>query len=217
MAMRWFDALEEGSIGSFEELTRAFGARFVTCSRVPRPLDSLLSMAIREGETRKTYLDRYWETFNEIDRDFKDVAVRTFEVGLPTEHELRKSLIMKPARNMRQLMDRIDKHKRVEDDQIQGKGKAKAFPKKRDPRAGGYNNNRPRRDFPNQSSGRGTQVVNSVFKEPVYQILKKIKNEMLVGEGKEVEAVFAPVYRTIRTVCVQVLERWNSSANPGHN
>jgi len=27
--MRWFDGLDEGSIGSFQELTRAFGARFV--------------------------------------------------------------------------------------------------------------------------------------------------------------------------------------------
>jgi len=42
VAMRWFDGLEEGSISSYKELTRAFRARFVTCSRVPRPLDSLL-------------------------------------------------------------------------------------------------------------------------------------------------------------------------------
>ena len=70
IAMRWFDALEEGSIRSFEELTRAFGARFITCSRVPKPVDSLLSMTIKEGETLKTYSDRYWETYNEIDGDF---------------------------------------------------------------------------------------------------------------------------------------------------
>ena len=59
VAMRWFDALKEGSVGSFEQLTRAFGARFITCNRVPKPVDSLLSMAMREGETLKTYLDRY--------------------------------------------------------------------------------------------------------------------------------------------------------------
>ena len=49
MAMRWFDGLGGSSIDSFKELTRAFGSRFVTCSRVPRPLDSLLSMTMREG------------------------------------------------------------------------------------------------------------------------------------------------------------------------
>ena len=59
VAMRWFDALEEGSIRSFEELTQAFGARFVMCNKVPKPLYSLLSMAMKEGETFKTYLDIY--------------------------------------------------------------------------------------------------------------------------------------------------------------
>ena len=68
VAMKWFDGLEEGSINSFQKLTRAFGAQFVTCSRVPFPLDSLLSMAMREGETLKTYSDRY--SSNRPRRDF---------------------------------------------------------------------------------------------------------------------------------------------------
>ena len=59
IVMRWFDGLKEGSISSFKELTRAFRAHFVTCSRVPRPLDFLLSMTMREGKTLKTYSDRY--------------------------------------------------------------------------------------------------------------------------------------------------------------
>ena len=54
VAMRCFDGLDEGSIDSFRELTKSFGARFVTCSRVPRPLNSLLSMIMREGETLRT-------------------------------------------------------------------------------------------------------------------------------------------------------------------
>ena len=46
VAIRWFDGLGTGSIDSFKELTRAFGSRFITCSRVPRPLDFLLSMSM---------------------------------------------------------------------------------------------------------------------------------------------------------------------------
>ena len=98
IAMRWFNGLEEGSIGSYEELTRVFGARFVTCSRIPIPLDSLLSMAMREGESLKSYFDRYWELFNEIDGDFEDVAIKTFKVRLPMNSDSRKSLTMKLAR-----------------------------------------------------------------------------------------------------------------------
>ena len=74
-------------------------------------------------------------------------------------------------------MDRIDKYKRLEKDQIQGKGKAKVFLEKGDPREGGYHNDWPRRDFPCYTASAGVQLVNSLFKEPVYQILKKIKNE----------------------------------------
>ena len=54
--------------------------------------------------------------YNEVDGDFEDVAVRTFKVGLPTEHDLKKPLAMKSALNMRQLMDRIDKYKRLKED-----------------------------------------------------------------------------------------------------
>ena len=53
VAMRWFNDLRADSINSFKKLTRAFGARFITYSRVPRPLGSLLSMSMREGETLK--------------------------------------------------------------------------------------------------------------------------------------------------------------------
>lgn len=59
VAMRWFDALEEWLIRSFKELTQAFKARFVTCNKVPKPFGSLLSVVMREGETLKTYSDRY--------------------------------------------------------------------------------------------------------------------------------------------------------------
>ena len=48
VAIRWFDGLGAGSIDSFKELTQAFKSHFITCNRVPQPLDSLLSMAMRE-------------------------------------------------------------------------------------------------------------------------------------------------------------------------
>ena len=66
--------------------------------------------------------------FNETDEDYDDVAISTFKAGLPTEHDLRKSLIGKPVASVRQLMDRIDKYRRVDEDQLQGKGKAKVIP-----------------------------------------------------------------------------------------
>ena len=59
VVMRWIDGLGASSIDSFKELTQTFGFQFITCSRVPQPLDSLLSLSMIEGETLKTYSDRY--------------------------------------------------------------------------------------------------------------------------------------------------------------
>ena len=84
-------------------------------------LRSLLSMSIREGETLKAYSDKYWEIFNEINGSYDDVAISTFKAGLPAEHDLIKSLIGKPVTSVRLLMDRIDKYRRIEEDQLQGK------------------------------------------------------------------------------------------------
>ena len=118
VAMRWFNGLRANSIDSFKKLTRAFGARFITCSRVLWPLGSLLSMSMREGETLKAYSDRYWEMFNEIEGEYDDVAISIFKAGLPAEHDLRKSLTDKSITSVRQLMDWIDKYRRVEEDQL---------------------------------------------------------------------------------------------------
>ena len=59
MPMRWFDGLRTNSINSFKKLTQLFCSRFITCSRVPQPLDSLLSMTMREGKSVKAYAKRY--------------------------------------------------------------------------------------------------------------------------------------------------------------
>ena len=73
-------------------------------------------MSMREGKSVKAYSERYWEMFNEIDDDFDEVAIKTFKLSLPTEHGLRKSLTGKPITSLRQLMDRVDKYKKIEDD-----------------------------------------------------------------------------------------------------
>ena len=114
--------------------------------------------------------------YNKIDGDFEDVAISTFKVGLPTEHGLKKSLIGKPVTSVHQLMDRIDKYKRVEEDQQQRRGKAKVIPLEiRDFRSDRSNNNRPQRDYARQSRSANTQAINAVFREPLHQVLEKIE------------------------------------------
>ena len=116
--------------------------------------------------------------FNEIDGDYDDVAISTFTTGIPAEHDLRKSLTGKLVASVRQLMDQIDKYRRVDEDQLQGKGKAKVIPQeKRDFKSDRFHNNQPRKDFLGQPRSANTQAVNAVFRELVQQVLEKIKNE----------------------------------------
>ena len=82
--------------------------------------------------------------YNEMDDNFDDVAINTFKNSLPAKHDLRKSLTGKPTTSVHQLMDRIDKYKRVEENQLQGKGKEKVIPQeRRDFRSNRFNNNQP--------------------------------------------------------------------------
>ena len=73
-------------------------------------------------------MDKYWETYNEMEDNFDDVTIITFKNNLLANHGLRKSLTGKPATSICQLMDRLDKYKRVEEDQLQGRGKEKVIP-----------------------------------------------------------------------------------------
>ena len=113
-----------------------------------------------------------------MDDNFDDVTINTFKNSLPAEHGLRKSLTSKLATSVHQLMDRIDKYKRVEEDQLQVKGKEKVIPQERkDFRSDQCNSNCPRRDFVGQSRATNTQIINTMFRESVYRVLEKIKNE----------------------------------------
>ena len=95
--------------------------------------------------------------FNEIDGNFDDVAIRTFKVNLPAEHDLRKSLTRKLIRSVRQLIDHIDEYKQVKEDQQQGNGKAKMIPQEwRDFKFDRYNSSRPWRNFAGQPNSATT-------------------------------------------------------------
>ena len=59
VAIRWFNGLGVSSINSFKELTQAYGSHFIMCNKVSWPLDSLLSLSMKEEETLKTYSNRY--------------------------------------------------------------------------------------------------------------------------------------------------------------
>ena len=88
----------------------------MTCSRVPQPVDVLLSMKMGAKETLRSYTSRYWELYNEIDGGNEKIAASTSRLGLPKDSKLRDSLTRRPPEDMRQLMRRIEEYKRLKDD-----------------------------------------------------------------------------------------------------
>ncbi|XP_075649642.1 uncharacterized protein LOC142620099 [Castanea sativa] len=172
-ALRWFNELRKGSIHSFGELIQEFGAQFMTCSRVPQPVDALLSLKMGAGETLRSYASRYWELYNEIGGDNEKVAANTFRLGLPEDFELRESLTMRPLEDIRQLMRRIKEYKILEDDRQQNKGIAPTISQSKQ---GGFQS-RSRRDLKIQEPETQLGEINMTFKEPVHKIVDQIKNE----------------------------------------
>ena len=75
-------------------------------------MDVLLFMKMGNGETLRSYANRYSELYNEIGGGNEKVAASTFRLGLPEDLELRVSLTKRPPYNMRQLMRRIEEYKR---------------------------------------------------------------------------------------------------------
>uniref|UniRef100_A0A2N9IK88 RNase H type-1 domain-containing protein n=1 Tax=Fagus sylvatica TaxID=28930 RepID=A0A2N9IK88_FAGSY len=116
VGLRWFDRLEHGSIRSWQEISQIFTARFITNTRKPKEIDSLLALMMKAGETLKAYSTQYWEVYNDIDACDEDIVVKTFRFGLHQDCKLRKSFTKRPPVNMADLMTRLEQHIRVEDD-----------------------------------------------------------------------------------------------------
>ena len=127
---------------------------------------------MRPGESLKSYLASYWETYNEIDLCGKDLAVRQFKFGLSTGCTIRQSLTKKPPLNMTDLMSRIEQHIRVEEDGLQSLKQPDnniSAPKK--PSQANTSRVQRKSKQPEPIRKESFEVVNTTFKEPIFRIL----------------------------------------------
>uniref|UniRef100_A0A2N9I7G3 Uncharacterized protein n=1 Tax=Fagus sylvatica TaxID=28930 RepID=A0A2N9I7G3_FAGSY len=116
VALRWFNQLERGSIGSWSQMAEIFVGRFITNSRRSRGLDTLMVIRLGTNESLKDYSARFWETYNDIDACAEDTALQAFKLGLPPSTGLRQSLTKRPPTTLKKLMDRVERFVRVEED-----------------------------------------------------------------------------------------------------
>uniref|UniRef100_A0A2N9IY34 Uncharacterized protein n=1 Tax=Fagus sylvatica TaxID=28930 RepID=A0A2N9IY34_FAGSY len=182
VGLRWFDRLEHGSIRLWKEMSKIFTARFITNTRKPKEIDSLLALTMKVGETLKSYSTRYWEVYNDIDACDEDIVVRTFRFGLHEDSKLRKSFTKRPPVSMAELMTRLEQHIRVEDDP-KGSAKIAEVAPLVDRKAAQPEPQPESRQARKAKSSAGTSgagvclAVYTTFKEPIYRLLPLIKDK----------------------------------------
>uniref|UniRef100_A0A2N9FEF2 Retrotransposon gag domain-containing protein n=1 Tax=Fagus sylvatica TaxID=28930 RepID=A0A2N9FEF2_FAGSY len=178
VGLRWFDRLEHGSIRSWKEMSKAFTERFITNTRKPKEIDTLLALTMKAEETLKSYSARYWEVYNDIDVCDENLVVKTFRFGLHQGSRLKQSLTKRPATNMTDLMSRLEQHIRVEDDSKSSVRTAEVAPatekKVTRPESSRAKKARSSTDPPKTGM---CLAVYTMFKEPIYRILPLIKDK----------------------------------------
>ena len=93
-----------------------FVATFVTNKLQSLMVDSLMALRIGKDESLRAYAKRYYEVFNRIPRCNQELAVVSFKNGLNNDCMLRKSLAKTLPKSMEELMAKIEKYARAEED-----------------------------------------------------------------------------------------------------
>uniref|UniRef100_A0A2N9GAT2 RNA-directed DNA polymerase n=1 Tax=Fagus sylvatica TaxID=28930 RepID=A0A2N9GAT2_FAGSY len=188
VAMRWFNQLGTRTIYSWDQMAEAFMAQFITNSRKRKEMGALLTMKLEDKETIKDYSTKFWETYNDIEACGEEVTIITFKMGLPTDSGLRQSLIKHPPRDVGKLIHKIDQFFRVEEDgrrtpPDQTIAQPKVVTTKPAARIGNTTKNLP---TPTNFVAPTFRAFETVFKEPIYKVLEKIKKE-----PKDIEQVIS--------------------------
>ena len=127
---------------------------------------------MNEGEALRIYAKRYWEAYNEIDECNEQLVVMQFKFSLPREDRLRQSLMKRSAQNIQELMLRIEKYARLEEDVLLQVPTAKVGITTVKKEA--------KKQKKEEGATRGKkkdEKVFTVFKDPLYKILPLIHDK----------------------------------------
>uniref|UniRef100_A0A2N9GKA7 Integrase catalytic domain-containing protein n=1 Tax=Fagus sylvatica TaxID=28930 RepID=A0A2N9GKA7_FAGSY len=115
-ARTWFNQLETGSIDTFAQLSRAFIDNFIGGQRSIRPANYLLNIRQREGESLRSYVQRFNKEAVQIDEPNEYVALTAFNAGL-LKGDFLFQLCKDPSKSMSKMIlpkDREEEHKLVQ-------------------------------------------------------------------------------------------------------
>jgi hypothetical protein len=113
-ARTWFNQLETGSIDTFAQLSRVFIDNFIGGRRSARPANYLLNIRQREGESLRSYVQRFNKEAVQIDKPNEYVALTAFNAGL-RKGDFLFQLCKDPPKSMSELMYEAQKFINAED------------------------------------------------------------------------------------------------------
>lgn len=123
--------------------------------------------------------------FDRIPECNQELAVVSFMNGLEDDCTLQKSLVKTLPKSMEELMTRIEKYAKAEEDTPGTKAP------KQEKRNGSLKRSRGNTGFNRQETGlRATQVVTTVFRIPIYKVLEKIRNQPYYKASEKIPGKF---------------------------
>ncbi|XP_025661819.1 uncharacterized protein [Arachis hypogaea] len=119
-SIHWFNALFQGSITTFADISRAFLAQFTTCIAKAKHPINLLGVTQRTDELTRKYLDRFNDECLQIDGLIDSVASLFLTNGLLNAN-FRKHLTTKPVWTMQEIQN-VAREYINDEEQIADKG-----------------------------------------------------------------------------------------------
>ncbi|XP_016195530.1 uncharacterized protein LOC107636544 [Arachis ipaensis] len=177
-AIRWFNALPQGSITAFADISQSFLARFtMRIAKAEHPIN-LLGVTQKPGEPTRKFLDRFNDECLEIDGLMDSVASLCLTNGLLNE-DFWKQLTTKPVWTMQKIQSVAKEY--INDEEVSQVVAAN------------------KRQLPNSSARQATQVDR--YKEaPRDGTLNKLPKHPRVGRFTNYTPLTAPIVEVYQQI-----------------
>ncbi|XXG88794.1 hypothetical protein AAC387_Pa12g0960 [Persea americana] len=185
-------------------LRTSFLGKFQAHRIVPKTDADLIALRIQEDESVTQFARRFWTVYSQIECASEELAMKSFQLALRPGIPLQAQLVMYPVTTMKELMTRANQFILAEEDEARGRENfgltKKSQPAKGDSRSS-RREDRRRDPAPDRHKARSSEqrrtpsasaagsrngrrsgheptshvAVNTIFKEPIYRLLNKIK------------------------------------------
>uniref|UniRef100_A0A2N9HN36 RNase H type-1 domain-containing protein n=1 Tax=Fagus sylvatica TaxID=28930 RepID=A0A2N9HN36_FAGSY len=197
--------LEIGSIDTFTKLSRAFIDNFIGGRRLARPANYLLNIRQREGESLRSYVQRFNKEAVQIDEPSEYVALTVFNAGL-RKGDFLFQLCKDPPRSMSELMYEAQKFINTEDtfeawDEFPNKKR-----KELEDRRFESSKSRPRKNLKmddqiitfSENDARGIHQPHDNALVVTMTIVSFLTRRVLIDNGSSVDIIYLPAYQQMK-------------------